>query len=270
VKKNFARSLLLGIACAAFGVSCATVGMRGNGHRETFEETGLAAFEKIEITAQIFPSHGNWSLSDGKAIVRLHSSEEYRLKVAIDSNLRQYVNIGVADNALKIETTERLEDDFTVDVYSPRITGVSIDYIGRVETADTIHTPSFSMDINGAGELDGDITCEDFSVVVNGAGELTVHVESEVFSAEINGAGKLTVTGASQDARISIPGAGTFNGKNFATNNASVRMSGAGTAVVWAIDNLAISVSGVGNIRYRGKPTVNFHRGGLGGVENIE
>ena len=164
--------------------------IRGNGDVVTLDRT-LLDFEKIQITT----AFSNNNYSDGKCIVRIHSSEEYRLSITIDSNLNQYVEINVINNILKIETIKKMKNDFFVDIYSPTISGISIVSIGRVEMIDTIKVSLFSIKITGAGEIDGKIECEDLSV-------------------DVDGAGKLTMIGHSNDANINISGACKFNGKN--------------------------------------------------------
>jgi hypothetical protein len=162
--------------------------------------------------------------------------------------LSQYVEINVIDNVLKIETTKKISTDFIVDIYSPKISGISIDGVGKVEIIDKINSSSFSIEINGAGEVNGNIECENFF-------------------AEIGGAGKLTMAGNSKDARIDISGACLFNGQEFEINNASIQISGAGRATIWAVDSLIAGISGIGSIKYRGTPNVQFSRNGLGNIK---
>jgi hypothetical protein len=152
---------------------------------------------------------------------------------------------------LEIETTRRLANDFIVDIYSPKISGISIDAIGKVEIIDKLNVSSFSIEINGAGEIDGNIECENFS-------------------ARGNGAGTFTIIGVSKDAEINISGACKFNGEDFKINNASIQISGIGTVAIWAVDSLTADISGVGNIKYRGTPNTRLRRSGFGSIKRIE
>jgi hypothetical protein len=220
--------------------------IKGNGNTIISDRT-MPAFEKIQITTASSNNNG----SDGKSIVRIHSSEEYRLSLTIDSNVDQYVEINVTNNVLKIETTRRLANDFIVDIYSPKISGISIDAIGKVEIIDKINVPSFSIQIDGAGEINGSIECE-------------------YFSANVSGAGKFTMIGDSQDAEINISGACMFNGEDLKINNASIQISGAGKATIWAVDNLAVNISGLGSIKYRGSPNTMLGRSGFGSIKKIK
>jgi hypothetical protein len=245
MKKIVLFNLIFVIVASAIYASGNSNRIRGNGNQVTSDRT-ISAFEKIQITTA--PSNTNGS--NGKSIVRIHSSEEYRLGLTIDSNLSQYVETSVTNSVLKIETTRRLANDFIVDIYSPKISGISIDAFGTVEILDKLNAPSFSIEINGAGELYGNIECENFS-------------------AKINGAGKLTIIGDSKNAEINIYGVCMFNGKDFKINNASIQINGAGKATIWTVDNLVANISGFGSIKYRGSPDIIFGRSGLGSIKKM-
>jgi hypothetical protein len=247
VKKFVLFNLVFIIAVSIICASGNSDRTRGNGEEVTIDRS-MPAFEEIQI---ITSASSNNSGSDGKSIVRIHSSEEYRLSLTIDSNLVQYVKIDAINNVLKIETTKRLRNDFFVDIYSPKISGISIGYIGKVEIIDKITVSSFSIKITGVGEIDGTIECD-------------------YFSADVNGAGLLTLTGNSKDAEINISGACVFDGEEFKINNVVSKLNGAGTVTIWSVDNLTADISGVGSIKYRGNPNVNFSRGGLGSIKRIE
>jgi hypothetical protein len=248
MKKFVLFNLVFIVAVSTICASGKADGMRGNG--EVTIDRSMPAFEKIQIISSA-PSNNNGFAENGKSIVRIHSSEEYRLSLTIDSNLNQYIEINAINNILKIETTKRLANDFIVDIYSPKISGISIYYLGRVEIIDKITVSSFSIEITGVGEIDGAIECENFS-------------------ANISGVGLLTISGDSKDAEINLSGSSVFDGEEFKINNGSIRLSGVGMATIWAVDNLTADISGIGSIKYRGTPTVNFSRGGFGSIKRIE
>jgi hypothetical protein len=246
MKKFALFNLIFIVVVSAIYASGNSDGIRDSGNMVMYDRT-IPAFETIQITSASSNNNG----SDGKSIVRIHSSEEYRLSLTVDSNLSQYVEINIANNVLNIETTRRLANDFIVDIYCPKISSISIGAVGKVEIIDKINVPSFSIEIDGAGEIDGNIECENFS-------------------AEVNGAGNFTMTGASKDAEINIDGVCTFNGEDFKINNASIQINGVGRATVWVEDNLVASISGLGSIKYRGTPNIKASRSVLRRIKRIE
>jgi hypothetical protein len=248
VKKFVLFNLVFILAVSVICASGSSDRTRGNGEEVTIDRS-MPAFEEIHITTS---ASSNNTGENGKSIVRIHSSEEYRQSLTIDSNLVQYVKIDAINNVLKIETTKRLRDDFFVDIYSPKISGISIDHIGKIEIIDTITVPSFSIHITGVGEIAGTIECD-------------------YFSADVNGVGLLTLAGNSKDAEINFSGTGVFDGEEFKINNVVSGLYGVGTITIWSVDNLTANIGGIGSIKYRGNPHVNYSsRGGLGTIKKIE
>lgn len=217
--------------------------IRGNGDNITSERT-VSFFNKIEITKAYNSNNG----SDGKGILRVHSSQEYRYRISIDSNLEQYIAIDNKDDILKIETKQKIAEDFIVDIYCPNILGITIDNIARVEFIDNMITPSLEININGGGEIAGAIACDRFT-------------------ANYNGAGNIDISGSSNEAQVNINGAGNFNGYEFRVKNGIFQINGAGRIECWVIDNMTVDIFGVGNIRYRGEPNIHSRRGGIGSIK---
>jgi hypothetical protein len=217
--------------------------IKGNGDKIISDRT-VSSFNEIEINHKI----NEWNNNDGKGTIRIHSSQEYRVSVRIDSNLDEYVEVSNEDNLLKIEVERAISKDFIVDVYCPHVLGITINSIGRVEFADNMITPSLRINIDGAGKVKGAIDCGSFF-------------------AEIDGAGDIEISGSSNEALITIDGAGVFKGYEFKINNGTFDIDGAGSIKCWVVDNITADISGVGSIRYRGDPNINWNRSGLGSIK---
>ena len=214
----------------------ACIPRRGNGIMKT-AETPVSSFEGIEI--------------NGYAVVYFHESPEYRAVVTADSNLFGYTNVYTEDNVLKIGLKRGwhyLLTKYQVDVYCPVISSLSISGAARFESSDTIITPVFKAAISGAGKIKGAIECD-------------------TFTAAVSGSAQIILTGSSNDFGISISGAGDFSGNDFKTNNASVKINGAGTINIWVVEYLKAQISGTGRIRYRGNPKIDSGGSGLQRLE---
>lgn len=81
-------------------------------------------------------------------------------------------------------------------------------------------------------------------------------LESHSLALRFVGAGRVELAGQVEDQKISIVGAGHYEATNLQSQRATVHLRGAGQASVWALDELAIDVRGLGNVAYRGKPKV--------------
>jgi hypothetical protein len=213
----------------------------------TFDKS-VSAFDKIRITDEL--SITNINRNNGKGIIRIHVSSEYRVSVTIDSKSNQYLEIKTENDLLQIKTFKRMAKDFIVDVYAPYIAGVSIAGAGLIEIIDAMVVPSLGIDISGAGKIEGTIVCDNLS-------------------AAITGAGKINITGKSTEAKIDISGTGTFSGNDFRINNASITISGVGRVNTWVADNLQAVISGMGNINYRGDPKIEFTQSGIGKIKPV-
>jgi len=220
-------------------ISCSISGIKGNGNLKTLERP-VSAFEKITCA--------------GAVEVRFHAGETYRAIVTVDENLDEYVEIYTKNNVLNIGTKKGHSYSFTkfwVDVYSPVLTSVSINGSGSFEGIDKIAASTFESNISGSGKIEGTI-------------------ESDHFSATISGSGKITFAGASKDANIDISGSGDFNGNELNVKNATVNISGSGTANIYADDNLQANIAGSGNINYRGEAKIDSKIAGSGRIKNVK
>jgi len=228
---------VVGIISVIF-VSCGTIfPKRGNGNLVA-SERGVSSFEKNNVR--------------GSAEVRFHVSEEYRAVVTVDSNLDKYTEVYTRGNVLIIGSKRGTYffTKYLVDVYCPTLTGVSMSGSGKFSSDDTIITSTFDTSISGSGAIDGTIECGNFSV-------------------NISGSGKATVIGNSEDFRINISGSGDFNGNEFSTNNAVVRISGSGKVYIGVTDDLKVNISGSGDLNYRGDPKTDLRISGSGRIRKI-
>ena len=248
---------------------------RGNGILTTTAET-ISAFEKIS--------------SSGGAEVHFYTSDEYRAVLTIDENIKEYIEVLVEDNVLNIRCKKGhsiLPTKFTVDVYCPVLTGVSISGSGIFKNIDTITAPVFeskisgsgkmegdiecgkySARISGSGKINGDIVCDNYSVAIMGSGKIDGAIECNEYLAKISGSGKITTYGNSNNVDISIRGSGKFDGNELNTKNATVNISGSGNVNISVEDSLKAKISGSGKITYSGLPEIDSSISGSGQIKS--
>jgi len=118
------------------------------------------------------------------------------------------------------------------------------------------------------GDAKGDFECNDFSANISGSGDINGNVICKNFEADISGAGKMELRGSSSSFDISVSGSGDLYGREFQTNNADIRISGAGIVNIWVLDYLRASINGAGRVRYRGNPKIDFRGSGAGRLES--
>ena len=215
------------------------VSVKGNGNLETSEIT-VSAFEKINCVE--------------KAEVRFYASEKYRVVVTIDENLREYIEILTTDSVLNIKTKNQqktvLPTKFTVDVYCPVLTGVTMSGTGSFTAIDKIIASTFKSIITGSGKIEATIECDNYFAMITGSGNINVY-------------------GNSNDAYISIIGSGDLNGNDLNTKNANTNITGSGDINISVLDNLIAKITGSGNIRYSGEPKVDSNVSGSGVIRKM-
>ena len=212
--------------------------IKGNGHLATLEET-VSTFDKINCSSS--------------AEVCYHASESYQAVITVDENLEEYVEVFTENNVLNIRTKKGHSispTKFTIDVYCPVLTGVTISGSGSFNHADKIIVSTFESKVTGSGKIEGSIECDNYS-------------------ATITGSGKITVDGNINDANISITGSGNFNGNELNTRNATISITGSGDANIRVVDNLKAKITGSGNVNYSGNPKVDSDISGSGRVRKM-
>ena len=101
--------------------------------------------------------------------------------------------------------------------------------------------------------------------------KITVEVYlPELHSLNLSGVGAVSIAeGSAPDLAITLSGVGDVDASNYQVENATVKHSGVGDIKLWVTDSLSGTLSGVGNIRYKGFPTVNVNVSGVGKVSKM-
>ena len=237
------RSIIILVA-AVMGISSCMMSIssvkpiKGNGNLTTLEKT-VSTFDKIDCA--------------GSAEVRFHAGEKFHAVVTIDENLEEYIEIVTKNNVLNIGNKNGCSispTKFTVDVYCPVLTGVSISGSGSFKNAEKITVSTFKSSIAGSGTIEGAIECGNYS-------------------ASITGSGSIRLQGNINDANISITGSGNFNGNELNTKNTTIAITGSGNANICVSDNLKAKITGSGNINYSGNPKTDLSITGSGRIKNL-
>ncbi|MDR1867320.1 MAG: DUF2807 domain-containing protein [Treponema sp.] len=87
-------------------------------------------------------------------------------------------------------------------------------------------------------------------------------------SIALRGVGDIHIdNGKGSDLAIELSGVGNINAQNYQVSNGIVKLTGVGNVKIWAASTLNGSLSGKGNILYKGNPTRNIRTSGLGKVK---
>ncbi len=108
------------------------------------------------------------------------------------------------------------------------------------------------------------------ALTLSGAGSANfTDLEVADLNTTLSGTGSISITGTTQTMEMSCSGVGQFSGKDFASQVATVSLSGVGSAAVRVSGALTATVSGVGSLTYYGHPaSVKQRVTGIGSVKN--
>jgi hypothetical protein len=223
--------------------SCRFMGrrVRGNGVIKSQEHT-VSTFKNVEVSGSI-----NVYVSQG---------EIKPVKIESDENLLQYVEVTQEGDKLivrersgyNLQPTDEMKIYVTAPVYnSIEVSGAS-DIIGQTK----INNP------------------EDLELHASGAGDIKMDVDAPSLTAEISGSGSIDLKGQTKNVELGLSGAGHAHCYDLLSENVKVDISGAGSAEVYASMKLEATVSGAGNVSYKGNAaSVNQHISGVGSVEKV-
>jgi len=216
-------------------------------------------------------SLGNLHLAQGEAEdLRIEGSEE----------LKAHVRTEVKDGTLEI----RFEHDWLdwlsrpfmgawkLDYYLTMraINGIALRGAGNLDCA-KIETTDLELSQAGAGNVAiSSLSATELKIKHSGAGNLAVKsLAVENLSVEHSGVGNIELSGRATRQDVHLSGAGNYTASRLESQDVVIRQSGLGNASVWAAATLEASLSGAGNIEYRGAPALTQKVSGLGRVKNI-
>jgi hypothetical protein len=237
MRKILYVSLIL-MACS-FTDSCNLDCKDGSGNVVS-EKRAVEPFTSIE-----FNGCGNIFIS------RNHNPE---LEIKADDNLLLYIETSVSGDKLKIDELKCFGKFQKLDYY------ISIDKIeklvlngsGTIESKDTFRTDKTKIILNGSGEVD------------------IILVSGEVIS-DLSGSGQIILSGKAGRHRIVLSGSGEFNLFGFITSETDIELSGSGRCQVFAEDILRASLSGSGDVEYKGGPKKrNIETKGTGVIKEVQ
>lgn len=215
--------------------------MDGNGIISS-EQRNISGFDGVSV-------HG------GMDVVLI--SGPHGVRVEADENLLQYIETEVDGDMLEIGPRKgyNLRPEKAMKVY------VSAPYFNDIEVSGSGSVVSQSK-IKAENRLVTDIS---------GSGEMKLDVDAPEVEMDITGSGNVMLSGATRKLRADITGSGELMAFNLMSEETEVEISGSGDAEVYASKVLGVSISGAGNVDYKGNPpSLNQNVAGSGTVRKVQ
>jgi hypothetical protein len=215
----------------------------------------------------------------GLGNLHLVQGETEELRIEGRQELKERVRSEVKDGTLEI----RFESDWwdwlswafmgpwKLDIYLTMhdINGIALRGAGNLDCP-KIETTELEFTQSGAGNsVIDNLSATELKVKHSGAGNLAIKsLVVENLSVEHSGAGNINLSGQAARQDVHLSGAGNYSAAGLESQDVVLKQSGVGNAHVWAVTTLDASLSGAGNIDYRGAPAVTQKVSGVGHIRN--
>lgn len=205
--------------------------------------------------------------NDGSFEVTIIRDTASYVIIEAESNIIPYIETSVNNGALIIDTREMISArrPMKLTVYTPEIEAMELNGSGSIYS-EAFVSESFSVVVNGSGNITATSTCIDAYLRMNGSGNLTTNLFTENLDAEIHGSGSIKLYGEGVHSKMGIYGSGDINYFDYTQKYCSAKSDGSGSIYVKVSEVLDAKILGSGSVYYRGNPVVNAEINGSGNV----
>lgn len=177
------------------------------------------------------------------------------LQVNTDDNLFSSLDIRVEDNQLIIDTKPDSiirPTQLTIYTNSKNLKKVHISGSGDLYLRGEVNAGNFDLNVSGSGNIRTDsLLCRNLKV-------------------NISGSGNAQLVGAAKKASYTVSGSGNVKAFEFMVQLLKCKISGSGNIEALSRKKLDVSVSGSGNIKYKGLPeSINSSVSGSGTIKQV-
>jgi hypothetical protein len=159
--------------------------------------------------------------------------------------------------SVEVETNARFMENVSteVDGNTLYISSKGIKNISELNIYLTIPVVE-AIEISGAAELHGEnaIKADKLDILSSGASEVRLTLEANQLVTSLSGASEVKLTGKAATHTGEVSGAASLYARDLETEKTTMTVSGAGSAYVWATEEIAGDVSGAGDLDYSGNP----------------
>lgn len=248
LKRILVPILILTLLLALTGCLSVNFGF-GRGSLGSVQGTGDMTSAEVEVG-------GYDSVDIGGAMKIIYSATpSNKVRLDIQENLRQFVTFRVNAGTLTVDCNRNLMTSYdktpVLYLYNPNLKAIYASGGIELKDSEPIKADSFTLEMSGGANI-----------------ELTLDVNK--LDTNLSGAARIKLDGNAQNVDINVSGAGYIDALELYTKTARINLNGAAGASISCSDKLDIDLSGAGNLRYRGSPTVTRHISGAGSVQQVQ
>lgn len=238
------------LACAAFNARSVI----GSGILET-QTIKVRNFDSVTLAGfgNVFVQQGNFE----------------DLTVQTDDNILPLLDIKVIGHELILGTKPNVSinpsQSITYNLTVKDLNAISLKGSGNFYV-ETVKSNKLRISLFGSGDITfKSLTSDDLSIDLYGSGNITMDdVIVKTIDTSVKGSGDVRLTGKANTQKVTISGSGNYLAGELETDSAQISIPGSADVTVGVKDAMTAQISGSGNIRYYGKPTIDQSRSGSG------
>lgn len=130
-----------------------------------------------------------------------------------------------------------------------------------------------AISLSGSGDIDASsgLRSDKLALSTAGSGDIKAKLQVKRLNVSIAGSGEMELTGEADEMNISAAGSGDIRALDLRTKECSISSAGSSDSAVNVSDKLAVSISGSGDVRYKGRPRLDkLSVSGSGSVRSVE
>jgi hypothetical protein len=185
----------------------------------------------------------------------IQTSGEYYVKVSGTERLVNATTVTVEDRGLKIGQESnnhgsRSAEHLNIVIGMPSLKSVLSRGVGNI-TINGLNQKSLSIETRGVGNIKiSGLKCENLDV-------------------DSRGVGNATISGKAEKVKLSSRGVGNIDTLNLIAKNVTAESRGVGNINCYASESIDATSHGLGNIKYKGNPSMkNISTSGMGHVKS--
>ena len=211
------------------------------------------------------------------------------LEIYTADNIVDLVKTEVVNGTLKIGFKKGYSISYNkliIRVSSEDINAISLAGSGSIDLANGVKTNKMNISLAGSGDVMGkNIFCqEDLRIALSGSGDVSMQQlacnqfdvslagSGDVLMKDVNvhtakvslaGSGCVEMYGKTDKSHFELAGSGEILAAGFEAKEVNVSIAGSGDVECYATDHLKVSISGSGEVGYKGNPQLELPKRGV-------
>lgn len=211
-------------------------------------------------------STGNFTGVDVQlnAVVHVSQGSTTQVEVSAQQNILDNLSITVSGNQLVIrekKSTNIIDSKgITVHIVTPDIQQLNMNGSGHIYLSDVSLNHPLTLDIDGSGKIDAQsMDASALNCSVSGSGDIAVQsCTVQSIQSDISGSGTTTIfSGSCTSSQSQISGSGKYDAVGVESQFVNTSTSGSGKTSIWFVKTLHATISGSGDVYYKGEGTIS-------------